>query len=379
MIRRAKRLNEHSIVAVVGCYAQTASEEVSKIEGVNLIIGTKDRSRIIELINQLNEQRRQINAVDNIMRTREFEDMKVTSYKGKTRAFLKIQEGCNQFCSYCIIPYARGPVRSRRPEDILEEVKRLAQNGFKEIVFAGIHVASYGKDLKNTSLLKIISQVHEIEGIERLRLSSVEPMTINEEFVQLAKQLPKLCPHYHVSLQSGCDETLKRMNRKYSTSDYRQVVERLRRNFPDVAITTDIMVGFPGETQEEFEKSLRFVKEMEFSQAHVFKYSKRKGTPAASMPDQVPPAEKERRSKQMLELVHGSQRLFFEKNIGKEMEVLFEQPVKEKEGFYEGLTPNYIPVIVQSKDNIEGKIFKVRLESIENNHVLGTLIGGQYS
>lgn len=374
MIRRAKRLNEHSIVAVVGCYAQTAAEEVSRIEGVNLIIGTKDRSRIVEFVHQLEEQDDQINAVDNIMASREFEDMRVTSYKGRTRAFLKIQEGCNQFCSYCIIPYARGPVRSRKPEDILEEVKRLSENGFKEIVFAGIHVASYGKDLKDTNLLKILQQVHEIEGIERLRLSSIEPMTINEEFVNTALKLPKLCPHYHISLQSGCDRTLKRMNRKYNTEDYRQVVDRLRCNFPDVAITTDIMVGFPGETKEDFEQSMQFVKEIGFSQVHVFKYSPRKGTPAALMPDQVPPAEKERRSKLMLELVKENHVLFFEKYIGREMDVLFEQPVKEKEGYYEGLTVNYIPVIAETKEDVQGKILRVRLESMGNEYVMGKVL-----
>ncbi|MDK2933357.1 MAG: threonylcarbamoyladenosine tRNA methylthiotransferase MtaB [Clostridiales bacterium] len=374
MIRRAKKLNQDSIVAVVGCYAQTAAEEISQIEGVNLIIGTKDRSRIVEFINQLEEQKQQINAVGNIMTVREFEDMKVTAYKERTRAFLKIQEGCNQFCSYCIIPYARGPVRSRKPEDIVEEVKSLAQNGFKEIVFAGIHVASYGKDLGNTNLMDIIKRVHNIDGIERLRLSSIEPTTIDEAFVADALQLPKLCPHYHISLQSGCDETLKRMNRKYTTAEYRKVVRRLRENFPDVAITTDVMVGFPGETQEEFEKSRQFVEEIGFSQLHVFKYSPRKGTPAASYSDQITPKEKERRSKIIIKLAENSEKRFLEKFIGREMDVLFEQQLKDKARYYEGLTTNYIKVIATSNQDIHGQILKVRLNKIGKGCINGDII-----
>jgi threonylcarbamoyladenosine tRNA methylthiotransferase MtaB len=374
MIRRAKKLNKHSIVAVVGCYAQTAAEEISKIKGVNLIIGTKDRSRIVELINQIKEQEEQINVVQDIMTTREFEDMKVTAYKERTRAFLKIQEGCNQFCSYCIIPYARGPVRSRKPEDIVEEVQQLAQNGFKEIVFAGIHVASYGKDLKNTNLLDIIKRVHDIEGIERLRLSSIEPMILTEEFVENAARLPKLCPHYHISLQSGCDATLKRMNRKYTTAEYREVVNRLRANFPDVAITTDVMVGFPGETEQEFEESKRFVDEISFAQVHVFKYSPRKGTPSVTFPNQVSPEEKERRSKIMIELSANSEKRFCDKFIGREMEVLFEQQVKEQDGYYEGLTPNYIRVVAHSDEDIEGQIMKVQLKERKEGFIAGTIV-----
>ncbi|NLY42373.1 MAG: tRNA (N(6)-L-threonylcarbamoyladenosine(37)-C(2))-methylthiotransferase MtaB [Clostridiaceae bacterium] len=373
MIRRAKKKNKHSFVAVVGCYAQTAPEEISQIEGVNLIIGTKDRSRIVEYIEQLKEEDQQINAVEDIMKVTEFEDMKVNTYKERTRAFLKIQEGCNQFCSYCIIPYARGPVRSRRPEDIIEEVKQLAQNGFKEIVFAGIHVASYGKDLKDTNLMDIIQRVHDIDGIERIRLSSIEPTTISQEFVDMAKRLPKLCPHYHISLQSGCDETLKRMNRKYTTQEYREVVERLRVNFPDVSITTDIMVGFPGETEEEFDKSLKFAEEIGFSKIHVFKYSPRKGTPSAMYPNQVPAEEKEKRSKQMIEVSNRSERNFYKKFLNRDMDVLFEQPVKDKKDYYEGLTANYIRVYACSKENIEGMIRKTVLREIVEGGMEGEL------
>ncbi|WHH60381.1 tRNA (N(6)-L-threonylcarbamoyladenosine(37)-C(2))-methylthiotransferase MtaB [Petroclostridium sp. X23] len=374
MIRRAKKLNAHSIVAVVGCYAQTAAEEVSKIEGVNLIIGTKDRAKIVEFINELEEREQQINAVEDIMNNREFEDMKVTAYKERTRAFLKIQEGCNQFCSYCIIPYARGPVRSRKPEDIVEEVQQLAHNGFKEIVFAGIHVASYGKDLKNTNLIDIIQRVHKIEGIQRLRLSSIEPMTLSEEFVNAAVDLLKLCPHYHISLQSGCDETLRRMNRKYNTEDYARVVQRLRTHFPHAAVTTDVMVGFPGETEEEFEKSRQFVDQIGFSKVHVFKYSPRKGTPAVSYPGQVSPEEKERRSKAMMALSAKNEQKFYQNFIHKEMDVLIEQQVKDMNGYYEGLTGNYIRVIVPGDKQLEGRIIKCKLKHRAQDHMKGDIV-----
>ncbi|MGE4284488.1 MAG: tRNA (N(6)-L-threonylcarbamoyladenosine(37)-C(2))-methylthiotransferase MtaB [Clostridia bacterium] len=374
MIRRAKKLNEQSIVAVVGCYAQTAAEEISKISGVNLIIGTKDRAKIVDFINELEEKKEQINAVEDIMSNKEFENMHVTAYKGRTRAFLKIQEGCNQFCSYCIIPYARGPVRSRKPEDVVEEVQQLAQNGFKEIVFAGIHVASYGKDLKNTNLIDIIQRVHAVKGIERLRLSSIEPMTLSDEFVAAAVDLPKLCPHYHISLQSGCDETLKRMNRKYKTADYKAVVERLRKHFPDVAVTTDVMVGFPGETEEEFEKSRQFVDAIGFSKVHVFKYSPRKGTPAVDYPNQISSEEKEKRSKIMIELSERNEQKFHKRFLNTEMDVLFEQSVKDIDGSYEGLTANYIRVIAPASEKLEGRILKCRLNSLSREYINGEVV-----
>ncbi|HHY91013.1 MAG TPA: tRNA (N(6)-L-threonylcarbamoyladenosine(37)-C(2))-methylthiotransferase MtaB, partial [Clostridiales bacterium] len=258
-IRRAKRNNPESIIAVVGCYAQIAPEEVLSIEGVNLILGTKDRNRIVEYVEQAKKSRGKINVVEDIMKADEFEEMPIEKMQGKTRAYLKIQEGCNQYCSYCIIPYARGPIRSRKLEDIVHEVRRLEQHGFKEIVLTGIHIASYGKDLGKNTLLDVIRSVHNAEGIQRIRLSSIEPTIMTEAFVEELSKLEKVCPHFHLSLQSGCDETLKRMNRKYTTDEYRRVVHRLRKIWPDVSITTDIMVGFPGETEEEFEKTMDFV------------------------------------------------------------------------------------------------------------------------
>lgn len=374
MIRRAKAKNEDSIVVVVGCYSQTSPEEVGSIPGVNLVVGTKERSKIIDYIEEIEAGREKINAVSNIMSARDFEELQVDSYKGRTRAFLKIQEGCSQFCTYCIIPYARGPIRSRPPEDVLNEVRKLAEAGFKEVVLTGIHVASYGKDIKNSSLLDIIKKVHEIDGIERIRLGSIEPTTITEEFVKAAKALQKLCPHYHISLQSGCDETLKRMNRKYTADEYRRVVGLLRENIKDVAITTDVMVGFPGETDEEFEQTYRFLQEISFAQMHVFKYSPRKETPAAAFKDQVAPQIKEERSNRLIELSRIRTLEFNRKYIGRTLSVLFEQDVKSKEGFIEGLTPNYIRVLSEGDNKLHGEILDVRLDEAEEDYVTGKIV-----
>jgi len=374
MIRRAKANNEDSIVVVVGCYSQTSPEEVEKIPGVNLVIGTKERSKIIDYIKEIEAGKDKLNVVGNIMTVRDFEELPLDSYKGRTRAFLKIQEGCSQFCTYCIIPYARGPIRSRAPEDVMREVGRLAAAGFKEVVLTGIHIASYGKDIGNTSLLDIIKRVHEMDGIERIRLGSIEPTTVTEEFVNTVKGLKKLCPHYHISLQSGCDETLKRMNRKYSTGDYREVVERLRENIDDVAITTDVMVGFPGETDEEFEQTYRFAEEISFARMHVFKYSPRKGTPAARFKDQVDPKVKEERSDRMIELSRKSTLKFNRSYIGRTMPVLFEQEIKSKEGFIEGLTANYIRVLSKGDNKLYGEILDVKLEEASEDYIIGEIV-----
>jgi len=374
MIRRAKAINKDSIVVVAGCYAQTEAEEVAGIPGVNLVIGTKDRSRIVEYVQEIIDGGESINAVDNIMRERQFEELKIGNFKEHTRAFVKIQEGCNQFCSYCIIPYARGPVRSRNPEDIVDEVLRIAENGFKEIVITGIHIASYGNDLGNISLLDIISKVHEIEGIERIRLGSIEPTTITREFVQTASGLKKLCPHYHISLQSGCDETLKRMNRKYTTSQYESAVNLLRENIDDVSITTDVMVGFPGETEEEFWQTYEFLKKIEFMRMHVFKFSPRKGTPAYSFKAQVPAGEKEKRSKMVIELSQENTLKFNKRFLGKIAPVLFEQETQTMPGFYEGLTPNYIRVLCKGDSGLKGEIRLVLLKETQEDYILGEII-----
>ncbi|HEX3029852.1 MAG TPA: tRNA (N(6)-L-threonylcarbamoyladenosine(37)-C(2))-methylthiotransferase MtaB [Clostridia bacterium] len=373
IIRRAKKNNEDSVIVVTGCYAQTASEEVAEIPGVDLIIGTKDRSEIINYIERFNDDRNQVNAVKDIMQTREFEDLGVDEYKGRTRAFLKIQEGCSQFCSYCIVPYARGPVRSRQPESIIDEVNRLAKKGFKEIVLTGIHIASYGKDIKMSSLIDIIKRVHIVEGIERIRLGSIEPTTINKEFIETAKTLGKLCPHYHISLQSGSDSTLRRMNRKYTTGEYKKVVEALRSNFADVAITTDVMVGFPGETEQEFQETFNFLEDISFAQMHVFKYSRRKGTPAASYDNQVSPEIKEERSNKLIEMSKRNVLAFNRRFEGSIAPVLFEQESSEFENHLEGLTSNYIRVIAKASDIHKGKILNVRLEKAVKDYALGSI------
>ncbi|WIF94804.1 tRNA (N(6)-L-threonylcarbamoyladenosine(37)-C(2))-methylthiotransferase MtaB [Caminicella sporogenes] len=374
-IRRAKKKNPKAKIVVAGCYAQTASEEVLKIEGVNLVIGTNKRNEIVELIEAIDIDEK-ANHVDNIMKIDEFEELSIEKIKGKTRAFLKIQEGCNQFCSYCIIPYARGPVRSRKFENIISEVKRLSNNGFKEIVLTGIHIASYGKDLKDKNLIDVIKAVHDVEGIERIRLSSVEPNLITEKFIEEIKLLPKFCNHLHLSLQSGCDETLKRMSRKYTTEEYRNIVLNLRKAIPDIAITTDIIVGFPGETDEEFNTTCKFVKEINFSQIHVFKYSPRKGTPAAKFKNQVHPNIKNLRSEKMIKIADDLMLKYRKRFIDKTLDVLFEDRVNvnNDKNIITGLTTNYINVAVEGNEDFVGKIIPVKLKKIKKDVIIGEII-----
>ncbi|HBG7807895.1 TPA: tRNA (N(6)-L-threonylcarbamoyladenosine(37)-C(2))-methylthiotransferase MtaB, partial [Clostridioides difficile] len=325
-IRRVKKKNPDAIIAVVGCYSQVSPEEILDIEEVNLVMGTNDRRKIVEEIKKINSSKK-VSTVDDIMKVKAFEEIEISQTNGKTRAFMKIQDGCDRFCTYCIIPYARGRVRSRDIDSIVDEVKKLANNGYKEVVLTGIHVASYGKDLKDRDikLLDVIKQINKIEKIERIRLSSVEPILFTDEFVNEVLKMDKVCPHYHLSLQSGCDETLKRMNRRYTTLEYKTIVDRLRSKMPDVAITTDVIVGFPGETNEEFKKTYEFLKEIELSQMHIFKYSPRKGTPAATMENQVDPQMKHFRSEQLLNLSKVNFNKFATKFIGRKLDVLFEQ------------------------------------------------------
>lgn len=367
MIRRAKRINPASFVIVCGCYAQTAPKEVSAIEGVDLVLGTKERSNIV----QLTQDNIKKCLVTDISRTHDFENLTINNHSNKSRAYVKIQEGCNQFCSYCIIPYARGPIRSRSVPQIIEESKKLAAAGFTEIVYVGIHVASYGLDTKESDLGDLLVMLNSVEGLKRIRLSSIEPMTLNESFLEKIKDCDKLCPHFHLSLQSGCDETLKRMNRKYTTDEYFNIVEGLRKHFDNCAVTTDIMVGFPGETDEEFNKTLEFVKKVNFAEAHIFKYSRRKGTPADKMPEQVSPDVKDERSKQLFEITKKSHEEFLKSHIGKILEVLFET---ESDGIYEGKTGNYITVFAKSDENISSQYRNVLLEEVKNGCIFGRII-----
>ena len=302
-IRRMKKKNPDAIIAVVGCYSQVSPEEILSIDEVNLVMGTNDRKKIVEEVKKIDASRK-VSTVDDIMKVKAFEEIEINKTNGKTRAFMKIQDGCDRYCSYCIIPYARGRVRSRDLESIVKEVENLASNGYKEVVLTGIHVASYGKDIKDSDikLLDVIKQINDIEGIERIRLSSVEPILFTDEFVEAVSTMDKVCPHYHLSLQSGCDETLKRMKRRYTTEEYKAIVDRLRAAIPNVSITTDVIVGFPGETNEEFDKTYEFLKDIELTHMHVFKYWPRKGTPAATMENQVDPSTKHDRSEKLLQL-----------------------------------------------------------------------------
>lgn len=373
IIRRALDHNPEAFIAVVGCYSQIAPQEILEIPGVKLVVGTNERSRIVELVEEAQNMDKKISVVGDIMEIKEFEDMAIKNYKSRSRAFIKIQEGCEQYCTYCIIPYARGRIRSRKPESIVNEVKTLAESGYKEVVLTGIHVGSYGRDLGNIGLIDIINMVHEVDGIERLRMSSVEPMTFDDKFLSSLPKLHKLCRHFHLSLQSGCDETLKRMNRKYTTQEYRDVVNKLRDIYPDVGITTDIIVGFPGETDEEFKKTVDFVEEISFSSMHVFKFSPRKGTPAAKFKGQVNPKVKDERSKIISEIAHKNHMKFMNSLIGKSLRVLYEQKVDEKGNYYEGLTDNYIRVMAEAAYDIKGEIINTRLNGIEGDMMVGIL------
>lgn len=371
MIRKAKKTNPEAVVVVAGCYAQVAPDEVAKIEGVDIIIGTKDKGKAAELVEEYKKSRRQIKSVDNIMSIREFEELEIDEYQDRTRAFLKIQDGCNRYCSYCLIPYARGPVRSRTPENILREVEKLASNGFKEIILSGIHVASYGKDLKNASLEGIVEMVDEIPEIERIRIGSVEPMYFTEETVNKLKRSTKFCPHFHLSLQSGCDATLKRMNRQYTTQMYRDTVNKIRDSFTDASITTDIIVGFPGETDEEFNDTYEFLKVIRLSKMHIFKYSPRSGTRAAEFANQIASEVKETRSKLLLELDEKLELEYINKFIGREMDVLFEETNND---IACGYTRNYIKVCAETEDDISGKILNVKLTGSKGNMAKGNIL-----
>ncbi len=368
MIHRALKLNPKAFVAVVGCYSQVSPDEVKKIEGVSLVLGTKDRGKIVELCEaHINEKEKKV-IVDDIMKQREYEDMWVSSYSSKTRAFVKIEDGCTEFCTYCIIPYARGPVRSRSLESITEEVKALRDNGFKEIVLTGIHLASYGKDTKENTLLDVICAVSKIDGIKRVRLGSLEPRILTEDFVKAISSIENICDHFHIALQSGCEETLKRMNRKYTAKEYKKGVDTLRKYFKNPAIATDIMVGFPGETQEEFQESLNFAKELKLADAHVFAYSNRKGTKADRLPNQVDKSQKNERSKEMISALKESQREYLEGFVGKEGEVLFEQEIKK--GIYEGHLTNYVKVHIKSDEDLSGAFKTVKFTSFKDDYLI---------
>ncbi len=369
MIRRAKQTNPNSVIAVCGCYAQMAAEEVAAMDGVDIVIGTKEKGRAYELITKCLEKHEKYNIVSELAEEA-FEEMQVTTYENKTRAIIKAQDGCNNFCSYCIIPYARGRVRSRDPESIYQECCTLAEQGFSEIVLSGIHICSYGKDFEAFGLGDLLKKIHAIDGIRRIRLSSIEPLAFTDELIQTLEQLPKVCHHFHMSLQSGCDKILKRMNRKYTTAEYRRIVEKLRDAFPDVSVTTDIIVGFPGETEEDFQETMHFAREIGFYMIHVFPYSIRKGTAAERMDGHLPPPVKEKRSKELLRLAEETKKMYEQGYAGQMMEVLFEQ---RRGDFLFGLTKNYLHVHVRTQEKLEGQRCNVRIEGLENGILIGTI------
>ncbi|MFA5575756.1 MAG: tRNA (N(6)-L-threonylcarbamoyladenosine(37)-C(2))-methylthiotransferase MtaB [Tissierellaceae bacterium] len=373
-ISRAKKSNEDATIAVVGCYSQVSPDEVAGIEGVDVVIGTTERGRVLELCEKSRENKEKFNIVKNIKAHKEFEAIKIEDIKSKTRAYIKIQDGCNQFCSYCIIPYARGPIKSRPMEDIIAETEKLARAGFKEIVLTGIHVASYGKDLKDTSLIDVLERVGEIEGIERIRLSSIEPTLIDDDFMKRLVKIGKVCDHFHLSLQSGSSTVLKRMNRKYGPEDYKKIVGLIREYMPDAGITTDIIVGFPGETDDEFNETCEFVRDIGFSRIHVFKYSPRRGTPAAKYEGQVHGNIKSQRSEKLISLGKEMMKEFNSKFIDRNLSVLFEEESKRQKDYIEGYTRNYIRVKAENNASLIGQVVDVRIHSSRNDFLLGQKI-----
>ena len=378
MLHRAKKKNPDAIVVAVGCYVQAGGEEVLKDEGIDLAVGNNRKKDLVAILEKYmeegpaNSNRKTLEhtTIIDIGKTAEYEEMQLQETSGHTRAYIKIQDGCNQFCSYCIIPYARGRVRSRSQEDILTEVRGLAEKGYKETVLTGIHISSYGVDKGKPALLELLKGIHGIDGIERIRLGSLEPRIVTEEFAQELGKLPKLCPHFHLSLQSGCDATLKRMNRHYTTGEYYEKVRILRRVFGDPAITADIIVGFPGETEEEFQATKAFLEKIKFYEMHVFKYSKRKGTPAAIMENQVPEETKASRSNLLLSMEKMQSKEFRETFLGQEEEILFEEGKEIDGDFYQvGHTKQYVKVAKKSEKSlsntiIAGKITKFLLDDI---------------
>ncbi|MDB8008582.1 tRNA (N(6)-L-threonylcarbamoyladenosine(37)-C(2))-methylthiotransferase MtaB [Agathobacter rectalis] len=372
MLHKAKKNNPDSIVVAAGCYVQTSEKEVLNDLSVDIVIGNDRKHDLVRLLEEYSMD--SVNdTVDDINDGKhDFEELFIDQTKEHTRAFIKVQDGCNQFCSYCIIPYARGRVRSRRFENVIAEVERLAANGFKEVVLTGIHLSSYGVDFEEaTGLLELIQAVNAVKGIERIRLGSLEPKIVTEHFASELSKLDKICPHFHLSLQSGCDATLKRMNRKYTTKEYERGCELLRKYFVHPAITTDVIVGFPGETEEEFEQTKAYLEHIHFYEMHIFKYSKRKGTRAAVMPDQIDEQIKAARSEKLIALGHDMSKEFRKFYIGKNEEVLFEEKavIGDKE-YFVGYTKEYVKVAKKTDENLENQIVSGRISGMLTDEIL---------
>ncbi len=386
MLRRVKEINPSAVLVVCGCYAQVAKNELEQIPEIDIILGINEKNEIVQIVENYMEKmaekdkRSQEAEIDDVSKQKEFLDFGDVTYTEKNRAVVKVQDGCNMFCSYCIIPYARGRIRSRKIESVVSEIEKIANEDIKEVVITGIHVASYGKDFdnENTSkkirLIDLLEAINKIDGIDRIRLSSLEPTIVDEEFATRLSKLDKICDHFHLSLQSGCDETLKRMNRKYTTQIYRDAVATLRKYYPEASFTTDVIVGFPGETDEEFAKTYEFLKEIDFYRLHVFKYSPRRGTVAEKMPNQIDGNKKEERSNKLIELSNNTENKHNKNYIDKTVKVLFEE---FEDGFFKGHTTNYMMVKVAGSEEQLGKfvnkILDVKIK--ENNDETRELIG----
>lgn len=386
MLRRVKEINPSAVLVVCGCYAQVAKNELEQIPEIDIILGINEKNEIVQIVENYMEKMAEQNKksqeaeIDDVSKQKEFLDFGDVTYTEKNRAVVKVQDGCNMFCSYCIIPYARGRIRSRKIESVVSEIEKIANEDIKEVVITGIHVASYGKDFdnENTSkkirLIDLLEAINKVDGIDRIRLSSLEPTIVDEEFATRLSKLDKICDHFHLSLQSGCDETLKRMNRKYTTQIYRDAVAILRKYYPEASFTTDVIVGFPGETDEEFAKTYEFLKEIDFYRLHVFKYSPRRGTVAEKMPNQIDGNKKEERSNKLIELSNSTENKHNQSYIGKTVKVLFEE---FEDGFFKGHTTNYMMVKVageeEQSDKFVNKILDVKIK--ENNDETRELIG----
>lgn len=375
MIRRAIKNNPDGVVVVTGCYAQTSPGEVLEIPGVSLVVGTADKDKIVELVEeQVEKTNPPLNIVTDISQQYQFQELPTVVDGAKTRAFIKVQEGCNNYCAYCIIPYARGPLRSRNLESIFDEVQQLIREGFKEVVLTGIHTGAYGLDFKDgTELSTLVKRLVTIDGLKRLRLSSVEPNDITPELINILEASPVFCNHLHIPLQSGDDSVLKAMGRRYNTYDFRRLIASIRERVPGIAITTDVIVGFPGETDQMFENTYRFCQDMNFSGMHVFKYSPRQGTRAADFPNQVSAEQKEMRSQRLIELSQSLAENFARQSVGSTLEVLAEQPVKERAGYWEGLTETYLRVEFATNQEVHGELLPILLTEFANGKLSGKI------
>lgn len=362
MLHKARKMNPQAIVIAAGCYVQAQKNMENIDDAIDIVLGNNRKQDLLFVLENYKKENGQEKDMISLDKPVEYEELHLSSTGEHTRAYLKVQDGCNQFCSYCIIPYVRGRVRSRKKEEILEEVLRLTKNGYQEFVLTGIHLSSYGVDCED-NLLGLIKAVHEIEGVKRIRLGSLEPRIITEEFAQALGNMPKICPHFHLSLQSGCDATLKRMNRKYSAGEYLEGCRILRKYFKNPALTTDVIVGFPQESEEEFEQSYKMIESVEFYETHIFKYSRRQGTRAAQMEGQVDEAVKTERSHKLIQLGKEKKQKYMESFLGQQVEILFEETAKiQGEEYWIGYTKEYLKIAAKSKENLENRIVLGKVE-----------------